>query len=233
MSIPVKAATEEKKQEDIQLRSLPDKCPRCGKHGQPDLQLAALNIGQRIADVVFRCPIDGCRALYIGKYRVARQGVNANSSSLQTSVLAVATNKVTFAETIETLSPLFSTTYNQALIAQENNLDQICGPGYRKALEFLIKDFLISYVYKENSPKQEEVKKLFLGKAIEDHVTEEKIKRFAQRAVWIGNDETHYTRKWENKDIEDLKALVRITVDYIDLTIESDRYLADMPDPKK
>ena len=37
---------------------------------------------------------------------------------------------------------MFLTIYNQSLSAEDNNLDQIAGIGYRKALEFLIKDYL-------------------------------------------------------------------------------------------
>ena len=37
----------------------------------------------------------------------------------------------------------------------------------------------------------------------------------SQRAAWIGNDETHYVRKWEEKDIEDLKILIDHVVKFI------------------
>jgi hypothetical protein len=117
------------------------------------------------------------------------------------------------------------------MIAEDNALDQICGPGYRKALEFLVKDYLIGYIYKEDQQKQSDVTKAFLGAAIEKYIDQERIKQCAKRAAWLGNDETHYTRKWEDKDIHDLKSLIVMTVNYIDLTIESDRYLKEMPQP--
>lgn len=31
-----------------------------------------------------------------------------------------------------------------------------------------------------------------------------------ERAAWLGNDETHYVRKWPEKDVKDLKSLNRI-----------------------
>ena len=115
------------------------------------------------------------------------------------------------------------------MTAEENHLDQICGPGYRKALEFLVKDYLVSSVYKDDPAKQDEVKKAFLAAAIDKHIDQDRIKQCAKRAAWLGNDEVHYTRKWEDKDIHDLKSLVLMTVNHIDLTIESDRYLKEMP----
>jgi hypothetical protein len=33
--------------------------------------------------------------------------------------------------------------YRHAAFAEGDALDQICGPGYRKALEFLIKDYIV------------------------------------------------------------------------------------------
>lgn len=48
------------------------------------------------------------------------------------------------------------------------------------------------------------------------------------RAVWLGNDETHYVRKWEEKDVNDLKLLVRLTVNWIDNVLLTKKYIADM-----
>lgn len=44
---------------------------------------------------------------------------------------------------LKKVSPQFVKVYNQALKAEEFSLDEIAGLGYRKALEFLIKDFAI------------------------------------------------------------------------------------------
>ena len=49
-----------------------------------------------------------------------------------------------FSTIIKDISPSFDSIYNQAFCAEQLSLDQICGVGYRKALEFLIKDYQIS-----------------------------------------------------------------------------------------
>lgn len=85
------------------------------------------------------------------------------------------------------------------------------------------------YKYKDAADQQEEVRKAFLGSVIEKHIDQDRIKQCAKRAAWLGNDQTHYTRKWEDKDIHDLKSLIMMTLNHIDLTIESDRYLREMP----
>lgn len=37
----------------------------------------------------------------------------------------------------------------------------------------------------------------------------------AKAATWIGNDETHYTRKYEDKDISDMKKYIRALSNYL------------------
>ena len=137
-----------------------------------------------------------------------------------------------FSNTIRSVSPDFEKIYNQAYHAEQIHLDQICGVGYRKALEFLIKDYLISHVVETDADKVV-IKKTFLDKCIQDYVSNEQVKIVARRAVWLGNDETHYTRKWENKDVSHLKRLIDLTVRWIESDIETKELLQDMPEPIK
>lgn len=53
------------------------------------------------------------------------------------------TFKNVFPDEITKLSPAFVQIYHQAEQAENSGLSDICGLGYRKALEFLIKDFAI------------------------------------------------------------------------------------------
>lgn len=106
------------------------------------------------------------------------------------------------------------------------NLNQICGVGYRKALEFLIKDYLIS---KESDAQTiENIKSKFLNNCIQDNVQNENIKNVAKRAVWLGNDETHYIRVWADKDVNNLKQLIDLTVRWIENEVETERVLQEM-----
>lgn len=69
-----------------------------------------------------------------------------------------------------------------------------------------------------------------LSKCIDDYVDDVKINAVAKRAVWLGNDETHYVRKWEGKDVQDLKGLIRLTILWIEKEMETERLLAEMPE---
>ena len=105
------------------------------------------------------------------------------------------------------------------------SLMEICGVGYRKALEFLIKDYIIQGKSEDIVDK---IKKIRLAKCIDDYVEDEKLKAVAKRAVWLGNDETHYVRKWENKDVQDLKGVIRLTILWIEKEKETEWLLAEM-----
>ncbi len=133
-----------------------------------------------------------------------------------------------WSDTITKTSPEFVAIFREAEEAEQRRLKLVCGPGYRKALESLIKD----YVIKLNPDKAEHIKKTFLGTCIKEFVTNDKVKKVAERAVWLGNDETHYLRKWEDKDLQDLKNLIALTVHWIDMEELTEAALRDMPEGK-
>lgn len=123
-----------------------------------------------------------------------------------------------FEKNVNDLSPQFVKIFNQALEAENRQLDEIAGIGYRKALEFLVKD----YCKHKHPEKGDEIERLPLGKCISDLIAQPSINILASRAVWIGNDETHYTRKLEGRDISDMKTFIHALVQYVgmELTVE-------------
>jgi hypothetical protein len=44
---------------------------------------------------------------------------------------------------------------------------------------------------------------------------------------WLGNDETHYLRKWETKELTDLKKLIQLTVHWIQMERLTDGIVDD------
>ena len=106
--------------------------------------------------------------------------------------------------------------------AEEMGLKEICGMGYRKALEFLIRDYIKLTV------DEEKTKKLTLSTCINNYIDDPKIKEAVKRAVWLGNDETHYYRTWDDKDLQDLKILLHITMNFVDSNLTLERYTKEM-----
>jgi len=60
-----------------------------------------------------------------------------------------------------------------------------------------------------------------------------RVKQMARRAAWLGNDETHYSRKWEDKDLHDLKKVLELTTDWISMEELTKSVIAEMPEGKK
>lgn len=132
-----------------------------------------------------------------------------------------------FSDEIKAISPTFLKVYKQAAEAELSGFDELCGMGYRKALEFLIKDYIISL----EPSKRNEIIKSFLDKCITDHVTSPHIKACAKRTAWLGNDETHYIRKWISHDLNDLKSLLNMTVYWIETELLTKKYTGSMVKP--
>lgn len=113
---------------------------------------------------------------------------------------------------IHEISPSFCNIYAEAIKAEQFKLMQICGVGYRKAIEFLIKDFAI----RSQPTERAVIEKTPLGQCIEKYVVDSKIKEVAKRATWLGNDETHYQRRWIHKNLNDLKIMIKLVLHWID-----------------
>ena len=130
-------------------------------------------------------------------------------------------------EQVAKISPRFVAIANQANAAEVHSLDDVAGMAYRKALEFLIKDYCI----KCHPDKASEIRKALLMQCIKAYVSDG-LKKCAIRATWLGNDETHYDRIWTDHDIEDLKRLLKLTQNWIDNELLTSRYVNEMDSSK-
>ena len=199
----------------------PNKCPMCKNNISPVVAADYHNRDLKIVSFLFSCP--ACGKCFVSHYYINHDETQNyhNASYKKLSLQGSYPNKpvkITFDPQIEKLSLSFCEIYNQAHSAEEYELNQISGIGYRKALEFLIKDYCIY----RNTDKQEEIKSKILGQVINDYIDSDKIKNLAKASAWIGNDETHYIRKFQDKDIEDLKRFITATVAFITYDIISD-----------
>lgn len=121
----------------------------------------------------------------------------------------------TFDEQLTKISPQFVKIYNQAKKAEEYALDEIAGLGYRKSLEFLIKDYAI---YK-NPDKEEEIKSSWMTVCLKDYIDNESIKTLAEKSEWIGNDEAHYKKLQDDRDVKDMKKFIDALVYFISMSL--------------
>ncbi|MFN3466674.1 MAG: type II toxin-antitoxin system HicA family toxin [Candidatus Brocadiales bacterium] len=177
--------------------------------------------------IIYRCPNEDCRNAFIGFYGRVFSDPRGNNFRFEYSRPSEFIPRK-FSEIIGAISPDFVTIYNQAFAAEQAGLTVICGTGYRKALEFLVKDYLISNVSED--AEKDKIKGEFLGKLIEKRIDHPQLKDIAKRAVWLGNDETHYERKWQDKDVSDLKSLIDLTLHWVETNKLTEKLLQDMPE---
>mgnify|MGYP000168601665 CR=1 FL=1 len=126
---------------------------------------------------------------------------------------------------INKISPDFAEIYRQAVLAEEYGLHSLVGIGYRKALEFLLKDWMC----REKPDDAEEIKKKKLGECIKIYIQDIRLKNCLERTVWLGNDETHYIREWPEKDLDDLKKLLALSLNFIAGNLIADELPGEMP----
>jgi len=205
------------------FRKKPDTCPLCRKGVDARFIYAYCeNKGGFRAYVVYQCPMNECHNLFFGQY------TRYDDRYSRVSVYPHYTKKRIFSDEIMNVSESFVDIFNEAYQAEQEGLQQICGAGYRKALEFIIKDYAILLAL--DAETQEEIKKSWLGTVISTHIPNQQIQDVSKRASWLGNDETHYVRKWGELDLTHLKTLIELTVRWIEMEEKTKLFIEKMPE---
>ena len=202
----------------------PEYCPHCGKSISPEkIHISdsedSYSSGDARFVVTFRCSRSDCKKYFAVEYIFT-------STSELCSIAKYSYRppiKVKLPENIEKVSSVFVEIYSQATVAESEALNQIAGVGYRKAAEFLIKDYVIS----KNPSDEEHIKSIMLGQVIAEYLSDfPKIQALAKSVSWIGNDETHYVRRHNDKDIQDLKRFILSAAQFIAADYDADEALA-------
>lgn len=203
----------------------PKTCPRCNCAWQPiyaystyrDCDNDSLDCVYLVG-VVWVCP--NCNEISLSEY-----SADGFEGELMCS-FPYKTPDVNFYKGIKEISPSFIKIYKEALSAEYCNLLELSGMGYRKALEFLVKDYAIS----KNPNNKESIAKTDLSVCIKDYIANPRAEAVMERTAWIGNDQTHYVKLHNNMDLEDLKALLDLSLSYITMELQTDEA---MKIPKK
>lgn len=221
----------------LRVSRVVDRCPICGRsanvvyitHSVPragDNVLAMIANADSV-EVVYRCPSNECGRIFIALYRKHSASIECVYGLVD--LYPWETQDDGLPEEACEVSPEFRAIYRQALKAEAHGLDRIVGMAFRKALEFLVKDYLAS-IDRESVDK---FRGMTLGSCIQKFVDDPKIKIAAERANWLGTDETHWYRKWPDRSVEDLKALIQATAYWVSHNIALERVQVDMPADKK
>ena len=143
-------------------------------------------------------------------------------------------NSITQNAELSNKFPDFFDIYNQSQKAQDEGLDQIAGMGFRKSLEFLVTDFLLTYPPEGVTEEWLKNPKTSLGNKIEK-LENHRIKKLSKAISFLGNDETHYTRRHPEHDVESIKAFIKVLLSDIEnemVYLEAENFLNKEADPK-
>lgn len=200
----------------------PSTCPHC--HNGIEPRPISQNTEKGINYSVWKCTFRDCGKQFIAVYQAAGQ---PQGHAKFMGFLDGTPVGPYWPDTIKNLKSKFIETYMQALKAEYAGLDEISGMGFRKSIEYLVKDYLIQ----RDSELAGKIEDKLLANVIVDNfksAQEADLKELLQRATWLGNDMTHYLKYHENFDINDLKELIQLVMDEIHSIEQKRHYIANI-----
>lgn len=194
---------------------IPTQCPRCmvayAESPLVSYYFDSDNSDYKPLFALFFCP--HCESCFLVEYVINESYAPVEGDFICSYPISQKTTD--FSAKIQKLSPQFVKIYHQAELAEASALDEIAGLGYRKALEFLIKDYAIH----EHPDRINDIKSKPLAQCIKNYIKSDEIVMLAERSAWVGNDEAHYIRKQENRDVSDMKSFIEAIVYFIGIIL--------------
>lgn len=186
---------------------LPDTCPWCHSNIMPTVSAQnSISLSTEPTmpfSLILLCP--NCKKHFLQSYRLELLTLQNNGYSIRDVIpindKPIPKSDFEYPEEIDQISIEFKNIISQSTNAEGLGLNHLAGIGYRKALEFLVKDYLIKHLGLD----EEKISKKSLGNCIDQDIKDDRLKALSKAATWIGNDETHYVRKHTNRDINDMK----------------------------
>jgi hypothetical protein len=198
----------------------PKRCPVCNLLMTLGASATTFSPSTKGLQATFLCNNEDCKSWFIAYYQDTGAGQVFDLHKFEPPNLT----QPSFPDFVKEISPKFLEIYKQAHEANERGLDHVAGPGYRKAFEFLIKDYAKSI----DITKTDEIEQAFAGDIVSDFISDLRVQAVARRALWLGNDEVHYIRRWVDFDVNDLINLIQLTIDWIEIERESKSYVESM-----
>ena len=172
------------------------------------------------AYIAFQCPC--CDQVFFAKYQVPDYDLRNDPFYLHYSeVIGGHARSIDFPDEIKELSDDFVKNFNDSYTAEQSGCTEIVGIGYRKAFEFLMKDFAIKY----NPNDKERIISMNLSQCVNEYSPDEDIKQLLERTTWIGNDYAHYKKNHSDITLDDLRELVLLAANSIYIYVRKKKYI--------
>jgi hypothetical protein len=207
----------------------PNICPHCHVVNEPQELFKHFDNQVNKLISVWRCNYNQCRKVFAVSHKEGDHSytIERNLNGLPKGpiwpepILNLKDGRTIGTETEE--DSKFIKTYLQSLEAESNGHDEIAGMGYRKAIEYLVKDWAIQ----TNLTEKDKILKLWLSAIIKEYFKGD-LKDILERATWLGNDQTHYNKLFEEYNIAHLKELIDLIMVELDRDFKKRHYIENI-----
>lgn len=208
----------------------PNICPHCHVANEPQQLFTHFDKKVNKLISVWRCNYHQCNKVFAvshvesenGNFRIERNLIGLPKGPIWPEPILNLKNGQTIGSENEESSK-FIKTYLQSLEAESNGHDEIAGMGYRKAIEYLVKDWAIQ----TNPTEKTKILGQWLSGIINDFFNGD-LKDILERATWLGNDQTHYNKLFEEYNIEHLKELIGLIMVELDRDFKKRHYIENI-----
>lgn len=207
----------------------PNICPHCHIVQAPRIawqQQSTDSDSVRNLLTAWQCSNDSCSRIFVAVYKIDGQELKFNrflNGLPKGPDWPKPVSDLKNGNSADTANPeqsKFIKTYLQSLAAENNGLDELAGMGFRKAIEYLVKDWAIQM----KPADKDKIEASWLGVVIKDYYNGD-LKEILERATWLGNDQAHYNRLFKEFDIDVLKELIELIMVELDRQFKMRHYI--------
>lgn len=211
---------------------VPKICPICHMPQNPEIleTKTSADILEVQVETILLARCTNCNKYYVLPYTVIGRNEYLTYETKYSPYKPTLNIDLNFPEEIYNISERFVEIYKQSLTSEKLDLNELSGMGFRKSVEFLIKDYLI----KINPDQKDKISSMHLGNAI-NKIDNENIRSLAKTSNMLANDQVHYTVKYSDKDINDLKTFIKALIYYMsmEMTLNKSNEFLESLDKKK
>ena len=185
-------------------------CPLCGERNDPapkENHVFAAAHNKPYITIKYQC--NTCLGIFLSTYDVDLNAKSATFGSFHPTLSVSYEN-----QHLQDVSPRFIEVYKQSLTADNSGHFALAAIGYRSAVEFLIKDYLVKF----RDVAEKDVVKLSLFDAAGKYLPQEMVNT-ADVVRILGRDYVHYDVRHPDIDFSVLRDYTKLIIDQIALAV--------------
>ncbi|NLD33196.1 MAG: hypothetical protein GX662_13230 [Trichococcus flocculiformis] len=192
-------------------------CPHCNMTGRQEPITGAMNTRENVLAITTECL--SCNKLSTHEYFCVETYRGTFETHYRNTYPNFSEN-INIPEKVKQEYPDFLKILNQSQQAEETNLNELAGMGYRKALEFFVKEYVTKNL--DEGKEKELILSEPLGETIK-RLENPMLQRISKASSWLGNDQTHMVQKHPDYGIEDIKKYIKVMTNLVEAEYVADQ----------